>query len=116
VDQVTGIEADATLAARASENLARLGYANASVIAGGVEAVADRQFDVILVQGALDAAPEELKQLLAEGGRIVVPILRRGVATAHVFTRNDGGVMFTSEFDATMPRLWAGTAGNEFVF
>ena len=114
--QVVGIEVDAILAARANDHLAQLGVENASVVAGGIEALAEQLFDAIVVEGAVDAEPPELIQLLAMGGRLVVPILRRGIAVIHVFHRNHDGVMFTSEFDATIPRLWSWAQKDEFVF
>lgn len=114
--EVVGIEADAGLASRANDHLAQLGIENGSVIAGGIEAVAGQFFDAIVVEGALDAEPADLIALLAPGARLVVPILRRGIAVIHVLQRNHDGVMFTSEFDATMPRLWSWAQRDEFVF
>lgn len=114
--EVVGIEIEPSLAARAVEHLAQLGITNASVIAGGAETVVGQLFDAIVVEGAVDLQPDDLIQLLAPGGRLVVPILRRGIAVIHVIQRNDDGVMFTSEFDATMPRLWSWAHKDEFVF
>ena len=114
--EVVGVEFDVSLAARANQHLAQLEISNAKVIVGGHEVVAGQRFDAILVEGALDSEPAELLALLAPGGRLVVPILRRGVAVIHVYVRNADSVMFTSEFDATMPRLWSGAARDEFVF
>ena len=113
---VVGVEADASLASRANDHLTQLGIENASVIAGDIEAVSGQIFDAILVEGAVDAEPNDLIRLLAPGGRIVVPILRRGIAVIHVFRRNHDGVMFTSEFDATIPRLRSWAQKDEFVF
>lgn len=114
--QVVGIEIDAGLASRANDRLAQLGIENARVLAGGVEAAAGQLFDAIVVEGAVDSQPDDLVELLAPGGRLVVPILRRGVAVIHVFRRNPDGVMFTSAFDATMPRLWSWAQKDDFVF
>lgn len=113
--EVVGVERDADLAARAKTNLAKLGITNAELVEG-VTALMGQSFDAILVEGSLDSEPDDLLPLLAPGGRLVVPILRRGVAVIHVFVRNAGGVMFTSEFDATMPRLWSAAPKDEFVF
>jgi protein-L-isoaspartate(D-aspartate) O-methyltransferase len=114
--QVVGIESDPALADRATSLLGQLGVGNAVVLAGGVEAVDDQRFDAIIVEGALDAQPDDLIRLLAPGGRLVAPILQRGVAVVRVFVSNHDGVMFTSEFDATMPRLWNAALNDEFVF
>lgn len=114
--QVLGIEIDEGLASRANGHLAQLGIKNAQVIAGGIDAAAGQLFDAIVVEGAVDSQPDDLIDLLAPNGRLVVPILRRGVAVIHVFRRNPDGVMFTSEFDATMPRLWSWAQKDDFVF
>lgn len=114
--EVVGIEIDASLADRANETLTQLQIDNAKVIVGGPEAVSDQRFDAIIVEGAVDREPADLVALLAPGGRIVVPILRRGIAVIHVSVRNGDSVMFTSEFDATIPRLWKWASGDEFVF
>lgn len=114
--QVMGIEVDAGLAGRANEHLAQLGIENARVEAGGVELAAGQLFDAIVVEGAVDEEPADLIQLLAPAGKLVVPILRRGVSVIHVFQRNHDGVMFTSEFDATMPRLRSWAQKDDFVF
>lgn len=115
-EQVLGLEIDLDLVSQANARLAELGIDNASVLAGGPETVAGQVFDAILVEGALDEEPNDLIGLLAPGGRLVAPILKRGVAVVHVFQRNHDGVMFTSEFDATMPRLWSRAQKDEFVF
>lgn len=114
--EVVGIETESALVGRANRHLAELGFSNASVVLGREDAVADQKFDAIVMQGAVDVEPRELVQLLAEGGRLVAPMLRNGVATIHVLVRKGDAVMFTSEFDATIPRLWSGAVGVEFVF
>lgn len=113
---VVGIEIESGLVDRANGNLAQLRVQNASVIAGGAEAAVGQLFDAIVVEGAVEVEPHDLIALLAPGGRLVVPILWRGIAVIHVIQRNDDGVMFTSEFDATMPRLWSWAHKDEFVF
>lgn len=113
---VIGIEPDQALADHANMLLQSLSISHAEVLAGGPERVADEAFDVILVQGALDAEPQDLLALLKMNGRMVVPILRKGVAVVHVFKRTAQGVMFTSEFDATMPLLWSAAVDQEFIF
>lgn len=113
---VVGIEIEFGLVDRANGHLAQLGVQNASVIAGGAEAAVGQLFDAIVVEGAVEVEPHDLIALLAPSGRLVVPLLRRGIAVIHVIQRNDDGVMFTSEFDATMPRLWSWAHKDEFVF
>lgn len=113
--EVLGLEIDAGVAEQANANLRKLELMNAKVVVDEAAGLAG-QFDAIIVEGAVDAEPQDLIGLLAPGGRLVVPILRRGVAVVHVYVRNEAGVMFTSEFDARMPRLWNVAPKDEFVF
>lgn len=113
--EVVGLEADAGLVAAGQRHLQALGVNNASLVAGDPARVADEKFDVIIVEGALDSRPDDLIALLASGGRLVAPVLKAGVANIQVFRRESGGVMFTSEFDATIPRLLTSAPKEEFV-
>ncbi len=74
--EVYSIESRATLAAAASERLARLGYANVQIRAGdgtlGWPEAAP--FDRILVTAAAPSIPPPLLDQLAEGGRLVIPV------------------------------------------
>ena len=73
--ELVSIEIRPELAERARRRLAELGYRNVTVITGGLEAVADEQpFDAILVAAAAPRIPEKLEKLLAEGGRLVIPV------------------------------------------
>lgn len=113
---VTGVEEDAGLAASAADNLAGLGLVNASVVAGTEADVPARHYNVILVQGAIDAAPEALFDFLAEDGRLVALVRQGGVAVAHVYVKSGGSVTARAEFNATLPPLYAGPRPVEFVF
>lgn len=114
--EVVGLEFDAALVPVANELLNSLEIANVRVLAGNPAGLADETFDVILAEGALDAQPDDLIAMLRAGGRLVAPVLKRGVALVHVFVNAPQGVIFTSEFDATMPRLWNWAREQEFVF
>jgi len=74
--EVVSVERHPSLAARATELLARLGYANLKVIVGdgalGFPPAAP--YDAILVSAAAPAVPPALLAQLAEGGRMVIPV------------------------------------------
>ena len=74
--RVFAIERHETLAAEANERVADLGYDNLTIIAGdGSLGLPDEApFDAILVAAGGDKVPEPLKQQLAIGGRLVVPV------------------------------------------
>jgi protein-L-isoaspartate(D-aspartate) O-methyltransferase len=113
---VTGLERDAKLAECAAENLARLGIHNAEVVVGDIDSLPSSQFDVIIVQGALDRVPDQLLASLAEGGRLVA-LLRKGAISVATVTLKVGG-RFTSrsEFNASLPPLGKERHEDEFVF
>ena len=113
---VVGLESDAALAAAANANLEQLAIANASVVAGDSAALGKAQFDVILVQGTLEAIPPQFLALLADGGRMVVVLRQSGMSVANVLVRAGKDVTARAEFDAVLPPLFAGRRDEEFVF
>jgi protein-L-isoaspartate(D-aspartate) O-methyltransferase len=74
--EVYTIEIIASLADSAEENLKKLGYKNISVKTGdGYQGWPEHApFNAILVTAAPDHIPEPLKEQLAEGGRMVIPV------------------------------------------
>ena len=75
-DRVLAIERHPTLAGSAAERLERLGYKNVDVRAGdGTKGWPEEApFDVILVSAGGPQAPAALKEQLAIGGRLVIPV------------------------------------------
>jgi protein-L-isoaspartate(D-aspartate) O-methyltransferase len=73
---VVSVERHASLADRARERLARLGYLHVSVqIANGTLGwKAAAPYDAILVSAAAPEVPTPLLQQLAEGGRLILPV------------------------------------------
>lgn len=113
---VVALEQDGGLASLAAANLAALGQANASVVAGSIEQLGAARFDVIIVQGALDKVPDTFLAALNEGGRLVALIRAGAVSVAHVFTKSAGRVTARSDFNAFLPPLLAAEANEVFVF
>jgi protein-L-isoaspartate(D-aspartate) O-methyltransferase len=74
--RVVSIERHAVLAARAKEVLDSLGITNVEIHVGdGTEGwPQDAPFDRILVTAGAPAVPESLRQQLADGGRLVIPV------------------------------------------
>ncbi|WP_121116497.1 protein-L-isoaspartate(D-aspartate) O-methyltransferase [Croceibacterium ferulae] len=74
--EVIAVERHAELAELARERLAALGYANVEVRLGDGTRGApdDAPFDVILVAAAGPDVPQALKDQLAPGGRLVMPV------------------------------------------
>lgn len=70
------IEKNAALARSAEERLARLGFKNViSLVGDGTLGYAEAApFDAILVTAGAPSIPQPLKDQLAEGGRLVIPV------------------------------------------
>ena len=113
---VVGLEADAGLAARASTTLGDMGITNASIVAGGMAAVGQSTFDVILVEGALDRVPEAMLAALRDGGRLIALIRTGGVSVANVFVKTGNAIAARGEFNATLPSLEHTQSAPEFNF
>lgn len=109
--EVVGFEPDANLAARA-----RLSAANSSMVSGSVAQLGAARFDVVLVEGALEAVPAEYFAALREGGRLVAVIGTGGIGVAHVFVKADGTVTARAEFDAALPPLFPPSGEPPFRF
>ncbi len=115
---VTGLEPNAELAGKARANLAAAGVTNAEISGAGFdgEGLPRDHFDVIIVEGALDAEPAPLFHLLRDAGRLVVLIDAGGSAVAHIFVKSGGEVAGRSEFNTTLPPLAAAPRAETFVF
>ncbi|SEQ58441.1 protein-L-isoaspartate(D-aspartate) O-methyltransferase [Devosia sp. YR412] len=113
---VTGLEQDAALAATAQHNLARLGIANASIVAGDIAAIGPNQFDAIFAQGMLNSVPPGAIAALRDGGRLVTLIRNGAIGVAHVFVKTGGAVTTRQEFNGVLPTLLATPQEAEFIF
>ncbi len=104
---VIAIEADAGLAAEATENLGRLGIGNAVVMQGDHAAglPAEAPFSVIVIEGRVPLVPEALLAQLGDGGRLVAVVGNRPVSRAMVYTRHGSSISARQVFDASVPPL-----------
>jgi protein-L-isoaspartate(D-aspartate) O-methyltransferase len=75
--RVTSIERDAGLAAEARDRLAVLGYGDRVTVTGGDGSLGvpdGAPWDGIVVAAAAPAVPDALRDQLADGGRLVIPV------------------------------------------
>jgi protein-L-isoaspartate(D-aspartate) O-methyltransferase len=119
VRSVVAVEADPELArlgraALVEHQIAGVSYVEAPVSAGHRQRA---PYDVILIDGAIDAIPAEISGQLADGGRLAV-VLRRhgGVGRAALVTRTGGMLAQRFIFDAAAPVLPGFAVQPGFVF
>ena len=124
-ESVVGLECDAALAERAGRTLAELGVDNAAVVSGPLEVGCPEHgpFQVIVMNGAVAEAPEQLREQLVEGGRLVTIISEPehgggggGVGRATLFERIGKGWSRRPAFDASAPILPGFIPTTTFVF
>lgn len=115
---VTGVENDPSLAHAARDNLSALQVTNASIVEGPLDAApkGTAPFDVIVVEGAVPAVPDQLFDALREGGRLVALVSSGPTAVAHLFVKSGRDVAGRADFNAKLPALATPRPAEEFVF
>ncbi|WP_371421454.1 protein-L-isoaspartate O-methyltransferase [Tardiphaga sp.] len=116
--KVTATEGDAALAAKASEDMARLGYSNIT-LAAGMPAdghPANAPYDLIVLAGATEVLPTGLYKQLAPGGQLVGVFALTKPARAMIVTHSHDDFGSRPLFDATAPVLPGLEKLPEFVF
>lgn len=115
---VTATESDSTLAAKASGVLAQNGCGNVAVrtAAAADGDPSDGPYDVIVVNGATETAPERLFGQLQDGGRLVGVFATSQPQRATLVTRSHGDFGHRALFDAAAPVLPGMERVPAFVF
>jgi protein-L-isoaspartate(D-aspartate) O-methyltransferase len=114
---VVALEQDADLVRIASEALAQPG-SNVEVTQGSlIEGFKmGGPYDVILVNGAIEARPDVLLNQLDEGGRLVAFLQNGAQGRATIFVREHGAIGSRTAFDATVPLLAGFRKSQGFFF
>jgi len=115
---VVAVETEAELAGKARNALAAVGAKNATVVEGALETAgkAKGPYDVIVIEGVVEAVAETLFAQLKPEGRIVALIGGPGrPAVANIFARSGKGIAARPAFDAKLPPL-AVKRDDSFVF
>jgi len=105
--RVTATESDSSLAAKAREVLAQLGFGDVTVRAAEAAEgdAANAPYDVIVLNGATEITPDRLYRQLKEGGRLVgvfaTMVPQRATIVTH--SRDDFGTR--ALFDTAIPVL-----------
>lgn len=116
--QVTATECDSALAAKAKDAFASLGLANVTCKAAACTegAPAAAPYDVIILNGATEVAPDALLGQLKEGGRLVGVSAESRPPRAMIVTRTHGEFGHRPLFDAAAPVLPGLERAAAFVF
>jgi protein-L-isoaspartate(D-aspartate) O-methyltransferase len=115
---VVALEEDAPLAARATETLASCGAGNVTVASGPLVAgwPTGAPYDVILLQGASEIAPDALLGQLKDGGRLLGVIGSGPMGKATIYRMAAKHASPQPLFDAAAPLLPGFVKPPAFVF
>ena len=115
---VVATECDPSLASKAAANLAALASADVTVkTAPAADGDSEKApFDVILLNGATEIAPEILYRQLKEGGRLVGAFALAGPQRAMIVTSSHGDFGHRALFDTAIPALPGLERPPAFVF
>lgn len=113
---VVALEEDAALVRAAGSNLAEVN--NVSVVTGPLTSGWPQggPYDVILLEGRSEIAPEQLCGQLADGGRLLAVIGSAPMGKATIYTKAGPHVTARPLFDAGAPVLPGFVKPPEFVF
>ena len=105
--KVTATEGDASLAAKAKDVLAGLGFANVTVRAAPAAEgdAANAPYDVIMLNGATEVVPAGLYRQLKDGGRLVGVFAMMQPQRATLVTHSHADFGTRALFDAAVPVL-----------
>lgn len=115
---VVGVEPDEDMARQAGEILADIEVDNAVVQQGAPEAgdPAHGPFDVIFINGGVEAIPGALLDQLKDGGRLVAIHMQGALGQCRVTVRAGETLTTRRAFDATAPVLPGFQKAAEFTF
>jgi len=115
---VIALEEDPDLARQAKEALAAVGAVAVEVVTGPLTAgwAAGAPYDLILLNGATEIAPEALGRQLKPGGRLVGIHGRSPASKAMIYHLIEGHMVGRPIFDAAAKLLPGFVAPPEFVF
>jgi len=116
--RVVALEQDADLVRVASDALAAAGAGSVVLTQGSlIEGFkGEAPYDVILVNGAIEAQPDELLAQLGEGGRLVAFLQTGAQGRAVLYRKENGRVGSRPDFDATVPLLAGFKKRQGFIF
>jgi len=106
-EAVVAVEEDPALAAEAEAILGRGRADNVAVIVAPLAAGSEKHgpYDVIVVQGGVEAMPDAIAAQLKDGGRIGCVFMEGGLGVVRIGTRRGDGIVWRDAFNAAAPVL-----------
>jgi protein-L-isoaspartate(D-aspartate) O-methyltransferase len=106
-EAVVALEDDAELAAEAQRIISEYGADNVVVETGPLAdgATAHGPYDVIVVQGGVEAVPDELLEQLKEGGRIACLFVEGALGAVRIGLKHNNATSWRFSFNAGAPVL-----------
>ena len=106
-DVVMAVEEDEAHATLAQQTLSAEGVDNAAVIHGPLVAGSAKHgpYDVVVLQGAVEAVPQAILDQLKDGGRIGCLFMAGPLGEARIGHKSDGKVTWRAIFNASAPVL-----------
>jgi protein-L-isoaspartate(D-aspartate) O-methyltransferase len=116
--RVVAVEQDADLVRLASGILPAVGAGGVVLVQGSlIEGFrGEAPYDVIFVNGAIEAEPTDLLAQLAEGGRLIAFLQSGAQGRAVLYLKEQGRIGARPDFDATVPLLAGFKKRLGFVF
>lgn len=117
-EAVVAVEEDEALAEEAAATLSAQGVDNAVVEKGSLVGGAPSHgpYDVIIIQGGIEALPDAIADQLRPDGRIAVIEMMGPLGVAQLGVKGANGISWRRSFDATAPILPGFAAEKAFVF
>ncbi|MGL5012407.1 MAG: protein-L-isoaspartate O-methyltransferase family protein [Paracoccaceae bacterium] len=115
-DAVMAVEDDEAYATEAQRTLSAEGVDNAAVIHGPLTAGSAKHgpYDVVTVQGGVEAVPQAILDQIKEGGRIGCVFMDGALGEARVGYKTDGRITWRAVFNASAPVLPGFAASKGF--
>ncbi|MDQ0320182.1 protein-L-isoaspartate(D-aspartate) O-methyltransferase [Pararhizobium capsulatum DSM 1112] len=116
--KVVSLESDPSLATQASAALDALGCANVTVVNGDLEKghAAGAPYDLIFINGAVEAIPASIFDQLKNGGRLVAVVGFGNASQARLYVHENGNTSERLGFNTSVRPLPGFRLAREFVF
>lgn len=115
---VVAVEDQADFVREAEASLSEISADNVAVVEGPLAEGAAKHgpYDVILIQGGIEAFPEALADQLKDGGRVAAVFMDGALGTCRVGYKIDGAISWRFSFHATAPVLDGFATETSFAF